>query len=105
MASGYWQIKVTLTLEKTAFVMPQGLYEFQVMPFGLTNAPAVFQLLMERVLLGLNPSEGNDFVAVYIDDVLVFSRTLDEHLEHLYFVIDSLQQAGLKLKPTKCHFA
>ena len=70
------------------------------MPFGVTNAPAVFQRLM-----GLNPSEGNDFVVVYIDDVLVFSRTLTEHLEHLRLVINCLQQAGLKLKPTKCHFA
>lgn len=52
------------------------------MPFGLTNAPSVFQRLMQRVLAALNPEEGPDFVAVYIDDILVFSRTLEEHLEH-----------------------
>ena len=105
LASGYWQIRVHPdSQEKTAFVTPQGLYEFRVMPFGLTNAPAVFQRLMQRVLMGLNPSDGEDFVAVYIDDVLVFSHTLEEHLEHLRRVIDRLQQAGLKLKPTKCHF-
>ena len=105
LASGYWQIKVhPESVEKTAFVTPQGLYEFRVMPFGLTNAPAAFQRLMQKVLMGLNPEEGEDYVAVYIDDVLVFSRTLEDHLEHLRLVIDCLQQAGLKLKPSKCHF-
>ena len=69
------------------------------MPFGLTNAPSVFQRLMQRVLMGLNPTEGPDFVSVYID-VLVFSRSLDEHLKHLTQVIRRLQDAGLKLKPS-----
>lgn len=56
LAAGYWQIHVSPTSqEKTAFVMPQGLYQFKVMPFGLTNAPAVFQRLMQRFLAGLNP--------------------------------------------------
>ena len=83
LASGYWQIKVaTESQEKTAFITPQGLYEFLVMPFGLTNAPAVFQRLMQRVLAGLNPEAGPDFVAVYIDDILIFSRTIEEHLMH-----------------------
>ena len=74
------------------------------MPFGLTNAPAVFQRLMQKVLDGLNPDEGPDFVEVYIDDVLVFSRTMEEHVEHLRQVLARLRKAGLKLKPTKCHF-
>ena len=74
------------------------------MPFGLTNAPAVFQRLMQRVLMGLNPPEGPDMVTVYIDDILVFSRTLDEHLQHLQSVLQRLKQAGLKLNPRKCHF-
>ena len=105
LASGYRQIRMNPeSVEKTAFVMPQGLYEFRVMPFGLTNAPGVFQRLMERVLARLNPEDGPDFVVVYIDDVLVFSRTLEEHLEHLRCVIQRIQEAGLKLKPTKCHF-
>ena len=73
------------------------------MPFGLTNAPSIFQRLMQRVLYGLNP-EGPDFVSVYIDDVLVFSRSLNEHLQHLEMVIDRLQEVGLKLKPAKCLF-
>ena len=98
LAAGYWQIRVEASSrEKTAFLTPQGLFEFLVMPFGLTNAPAVFQRLMQRVLAGLNPDAGPDFVAVYIDDVLVFSRTLEEHLSHLQAVIERIQEAGLKL--------
>ena len=54
--------------------------------------------------MGLNPEEGPDFLAVYIDDVLVFSRTLEDHLRHLAAVMDRLQEVGLKLKPKKCHF-
>ncbi len=105
LASGYWQIRVHAdSQEKTAFVTPQGLFEFRVMPFGLTNAPAVFQRLMQRVLMGLNPEDGPDFVSVYIDDILVFSRTISEHLRHLQLVLERLKEAGLKLKPTKCHF-
>ena len=105
LAAGYWQIRVADdSIEKTAFVTPNGLFEFRVMPFGLTNAPAIFQRLMQRVLNGLNPEEGPDFVAVYIDDILIFSRTMSEHLHHVGLVLDRLQGAGLKLKPNKCHF-
>ena len=105
LASGYWQVPVhPASREKTAFITHQGLYEFQVMPFGLKNAPAVFQRLMQRVLHGLNPEEGPDFVSVYLDDVLVFSETLEEHLRHLHSVMDRLAAAGLKLKPSKCRF-
>ena len=73
------------------------------MPFGLTNAPAVFQRLMQQVLAGLNPEEGPDFLKVYIDDVLVFSPTLAEHLDHLRRVLVRIREAGLKLKSSKCH--
>ena len=105
LAAGYWQIRVADdSIEKTAFVTPNGLFEFRVMPFGLTNAPAIFQRLMQRVLSGLNPAEGPDYVAVYIDDILIFSRTMEEHLHHISRVLDRLRAAGLKLRPTKCHF-
>lgn len=90
--------------EKTAFITHQGLYPFKVMPFGLTNVPSVFQRLMQRVLMGLNPDDGPDFVSVYIDDVIVFSETLDEHMEHLDLVLSRLTEANLKLKLRKCQF-
>ena len=67
------------------------------------NAPSVLQRLMTRVLMGLNPDDGPDFVAVYIDDVLMFSRTPNDHIVHLSLAITRLQEAGLKLKPRKCH--
>ena len=104
LASGYWQIRVhPESVPKTAFVTLQGSFEFTVIPFGLTNAPSVFQRLMQQVLQGLNPENGPDFVSVYIDDVLVFSPSLEDHLGHLKLVIDRLQSAGLKLKRSKCH--
>ena len=89
---------------KTVFIMPQELFEFQVMPFGLTNAPAVFQRLMNKVLMGLNPPSGPDYVGVYIDDIIVFSCTLEDHLKHLHCVLQRIKEAGLKLKPAKCQF-
>ena len=105
LASEYWQIRVApYSCEKTAFVTPHGLFQFRVMPFGLTNAPAVFQRLMHKVLMGLNPTDGNQFVSVYIDDVLIYSTSLNEHLKHLELVIQRIEGAGLKLKPSKCCF-
>ena len=106
LASGFWQIRMHPTAqEKTAFVTHQGLYEFRVMPFGLTNAPAVFQRLMQQVVKPLNSASGPDFVSVYLDDILVFSPTLKEHLIHLQIVIHRMKDVGLKLKPSKCKFA
>ena len=105
-ASGFWQIRMHPTAqEKTAFVTRQGLFEFRVMPFGLTNAPATFQRLMQQVVTPLNPSAGPDFVSAYLDDILVFSPSLEEHLRHLKIVILRLVDVGLKLKPSKCRFA
>ena len=69
------------------------------MPFGLTNAPAIFQRLMQQVLAGLNPEDGNEFVTAYIDDILVFLAALHEHLEHLRRVIHRLREVNLKLNP------
>ena len=92
LASGFWQIQMEpASREKTAFVTPHGLHEFLVMPFGLTNAPAVFQRLMQRVLSRLNPDGGTQFVAAYLDDILIFSTTLQDHLVHLRKVIDRLK--------------
>lgn len=75
------------------------------MPFGLKNAPAIFQRLVQCILSGLNPYEGPDFMAVHIKDILIFSQSMDEHLDHTSHVLDRrLHSAHLKLKPTKCHF-
>ena len=105
LAAGYWQIKVDeASQEKTAFITHQGLFEFCIMPFGLTNAPSVFQRVMQQVLSGLNPADGKEFVEVYIDDVLIFSHTIEEHIDHLRKVFERLKKANLKLKPAKCHF-
>ena len=106
LASGFWQIQMhPSSQEKTAFVTLQGLYEFCVMPFGLKNAPGVFQHLMQQVVSAVNPSSGPGFVSVYLDYILVFSRDLDDHLEHLRLVIERLVEVGLKLNPSKCKFA
>lgn len=86
--------------EKTAFTTFHGLFEFTVMPFGLCNAPATFQRLMETVLHGLL----GKFVSVYLDDIVIYSPTVKEHLKHLSAVFDRLRQAGLRLKPNKCQF-
>ena len=105
LAAGFWQIRVhQKSMEKTAFATPQGLFEFRVMPCGLTNAPSVFQRLMQKVLTGLNPENGPDFVSVYIDDILVFSSSLEEHIHHLQLVLERIITANLKLKPSKCRF-
>ena len=84
LRSGYWQIKVqTDSQEKTAFITHKGLFEFRVMPFGVKNSPAVFQRLMQQVLSGLQSESGIGFVSVYLDDVIVFSESLIDHINHL----------------------
>ncbi|KRY10173.1 Retrovirus-related Pol polyprotein from transposon [Trichinella patagoniensis] len=77
LASGYWQVEVDKRdREKTAFATPLGLYQFKVMPFRLCNAPGTFQRLMERTLSGLVGKS----CLVYLDDIIVFSATEEEHL-------------------------
>ena len=71
------------------------------MPFGLTNTPATFQGLMECVLPGLSPAQ----CLLYLDDIIVYGTSFEDHLEHLENVLTKLGEAALKLKPTKCHFA
>ncbi|KRX12461.1 Retrovirus-related Pol polyprotein from transposon 17.6, partial [Trichinella nelsoni] len=99
LASGYWQVEVAEPdREKTAFSTPMGLFQFRVMPFGLCNAPATFQRLMENVLRGLT-FKG---CLVYLDDIIVYGRTEEEHLERLAKVLHRLQSVGLKIRPDKC---
>ena len=100
LKSGYWQVAMDeKDKEKTAFACHKGLFEFNVMPFGLSNAPAVFQELMSVVLQGCN-----DFSTAYLDDIMIFSPTLEEHLEHICVIFDRLRQHNLKLKLKKCSF-
>ena len=99
LASGYWQVEVEeQDREKTTFSAPKGHFAFNVMPFGLTNVPATFQRLMDCVLAGLTKTQ----CPIYIDDIIVFSRSFPEHLRHLTNVFKALQGAGLKLKPAHC---
>ena len=83
---------------KTAFVTLFGKYEFLMVPFGLAQAPAYFQLLMNQVLEGLN------FAMTYLDDIIIFSNSEEEHLIHLEEVFHRLREAGLKMKRSKCDF-
>ena len=99
LASGYWQVQMhALSKEKTAFITHKALYQFNVMPFGLHNAPAVFQRLMQKVLAGLKHDDESPFLSVYLDDILVYSKTFEDHLDHLQQVISRLQNTGLKLR-------
>lgn len=100
LASGYWQVELEEEAKKkSAFVVRGGLYSWKVMPFGLCNAPSTFERLMERVLRGLHW----EVLLVYLDDVIVFAKTITEELARLGMVFQRFRQAGLKLKPKKCH--
>ena len=102
LASGYWQVEMDpKDRQKTAFITPSRLYEFIVMPFSLKNAPATFQRLMNKVLHQLI---GN-FCVVYLDDIIIYSTTFQDHCKHLQLVIERLQKANLKIKLEKCSFA
>ncbi|MGH3053837.1 MAG: reverse transcriptase domain-containing protein, partial [Gaiellaceae bacterium] len=102
LASGYHQVRVAEEdIPKTAFRTRYGLFEFLVLPFGLCNAPATFMRLMNHTF-----SDYLDkFVLIYLDDLLVFSRTFDEHLHHLDAVLSRLEAQSLYLKASKCEFA
>ncbi|CAD6241240.1 GSCOCG00012617001-RA-CDS, partial [Cotesia congregata] len=100
LASGFHQIKIHPDdIHKTAFSTPYQHYEFVRMPFGLKNAPPTFQRLMNKVLMGMM-GRG---VFVYMDDIIVYSVTFDEHIAKIEELFDRLRQAGLQLQPDKCH--
>ncbi|RVW69719.1 Retrovirus-related Pol polyprotein from transposon 17.6 [Vitis vinifera] len=86
--------------EKTAFITPHGLYCYKVMPFGLKNAGATYQRLMTKIF---KPLIGHT-VEVYIDDIVVKSKTREQHVLHLQEVFHLLRKYGMKLNPSKCAF-
>src|SRR5277367_314991 len=101
LTSGYWQIRnAEQDIPKTAVNTRYGKYEFLVMPFGLTNAPATFQTLMNTVLRPYI----DKFVLVYLDDILVYSNSKEEHLHHLKLVFEALRKHKLFARPLKCTF-
>ena len=101
LAHGYWQVPIEESSKKyTAFCTHDGCYEYNRMPFGLSNSPSCFMRLMTRVLQGL----AWDICLVYLDDIVIFSRTFDEHLVRLRTVFDRIRSAKLTLKPKKCLF-
>ncbi|GBG62254.1 hypothetical protein CBR_g29861 [Chara braunii] len=98
---GYHQIEVEPAEQhKTAFKTRDGLYEFTVMPFGLTNAPATFQSLMDKVFR----NQINRFVVVYLHDILIFNKSMEEHMRHLEEVMQILKDAQLHLNLEKSEF-
>ena len=101
LAQGYHQIRITEEdVPKTAFRTPYGHYQWRVLSFGLTNAPATFQRLMNDVFRPYL----DEFVLVYLDDILIFSKDKDQHSRHLHIVLDLLRRHQLYAQPSKCQF-
>ncbi|KAL7866135.1 hypothetical protein SRHO_G00113820 [Serrasalmus rhombeus] len=101
LRSGYYQIPMSDSdKEKTAFICPLGFYQFERMPQGISGAPSTFQRVMERTVGDMNFLE----VLVYLDDLIVFGKSLEEHEERLIKVLDRLRDEGLKLSLDKCQF-
>ena len=102
LKSGYWQVELDEAAKPlTAFTVgPLGFYQCETMPFGAVNAPATFQRLMENCLGDLNLK----WCVVYLDDIIIFAKTPEDHLSRLRAVFEKLRLAKLKLKPSKCNF-
>ena len=101
LAQGFHQIPANKnSIEKTAFTVENGHYEYVRMPFGLKNAPATFQRLMNRILMKYL----HKFCFVYMDDIIIFSKSLQEHLQHLKLIFEELKQYDLKIQLDKSEY-
>ena len=102
LKSGFWQVRMSeKSRQYTAFTVGSlGMYEFVQMLYGLCNAPATFQRLMQNCLGELNLT----YTLVYLDDVILYSKTEEDHLRQLQAVFERFHEHGLKLKPSKCSF-
>lgn len=100
MKSGYYQVELEEShKERTAFTVgPLGFYEYNRLPFGLTNSPATYQRLMEDILGDYHLR----ICLIYLDDIIIFSRTYEEHVDRLRKVFQRIHDAGLKLAPKRC---
>ncbi len=101
LRSGYYQLRITPEdAPKTAFRTPVGHYQFKVLCFGLTNAPASFQAAMNNIF----SKYLHDFVVVYLDDILIFSKSKEDHIKHIRLVLDVLRKHNLYANHKKCDF-
>lgn len=101
LCKGYLQVPLEKSSQQyTPFRTPAGLFQFTVMPFGLHGAPATFQRLMDKVLQGCDHCS-----AAYLDNVVIYSNSWAEHVQHLSLVLGKIQKAGLTLNPAKCGWA
>ena len=99
LRSGYHQLNIReKDIPKTAFTTRYGLYEYTVMSFGLTNAPAYFMSMMNKVFMEFL----DKFVVVFIDDILVYSKNKEEHMQHVRLVLEKLREHQLYAKFSKC---
>jgi hypothetical protein len=99
LKSGYWQVPLKPNAQKyTAFRTRRGLFQFRVLPFSLKNSPMTFVRLMNEVLRGFL----DEFVQVYLDDIVIFSKISDEHQYHLDKVLERLHRFGLTCHTKKC---
>ena len=103
LRNGYWQVRMEEQSKKyTAFTLPQGgTYQFKVMPFGLKNAPSTFQRLMSQIFL---VGYINKFCMVYLDDIIIYSQTWSDHLQHVGLILERLKLHDLKCSLEKSRF-
>ena len=102
LTQGYYQLRIAPEdVPKTAFTTHVGLYEYKVLPMGLSNAPSAFQRAMDKIF---RPCIDAGFVCVYLDDILIYSKTAEEHLQHLEAVFKVLEQNQLYIRMFKCTF-